>query len=282
VIVNTMLPILIIPDHATESDEGPRLEQSHSCPKYCFTPSAWKRARRTGGRIRVRLGRVIEIRHPLPSVTHASHSAPASLQDCDQLLKLLLRRKADSLGRRERAEIGRVLRTTSSELISASTLSPATATWLLWAMSWRGVSTARQIASPPLHAPTLVIQWWASMPGSLCFGPAGDLLRVLADCAARLYRFWRRVVERMRASGVYVLNPRLVRIKFSPRILDSNTTAAMGSSIAHQTFASLVCQSLPTTDNIVVSVDEESIACVDPQRRNRSGRQRSDTIASAE
>jgi hypothetical protein len=32
VIVNTMLPILIIPDHATESDEGPRLEQSHSCP----------------------------------------------------------------------------------------------------------------------------------------------------------------------------------------------------------------------------------------------------------
>jgi hypothetical protein len=34
-------------------------------------------------------------------------------------------------------------------------------------MIWRGVSTARQITSPPLHAPTLVIQWWASMPGSL-------------------------------------------------------------------------------------------------------------------
>src|SRR5882757_3626458 len=106
--VTAMLSILIIPDRATKSDEGPRLEESHPGSQYCFTPSVWKRPRRTGGRVRVRLGRVIEIRHPLPSVTHAHHSDPASLQDCDQFLKVLLRRKADSLGRRERAEIGRL------------------------------------------------------------------------------------------------------------------------------------------------------------------------------
>jgi hypothetical protein len=282
VIVTTMLPILIMPDHATESDEGPRLEESYLGPQYCFTPSVWKRPRRTGGRVRARLGRVIEIRHPLPSVTHVSNSAPASLHDCDQFLKVLLRRRADSLGRRERAAIGRVLRTTSPVPISALTLSPATATWLLWAMSWRGVSTARQIGSPPLHAPTLVIQWWASMPGSLCFGPAGDLLRVLADCAARLYRFWGRVVQRMRASGGYLLNPRLVRFKFTPLIPDLNPTAVIESLIANQTFASLLCQSLPTMDNIVASVDQDSTTCGRQQRRNRSSRQRSDTFASAE
>jgi len=282
VIVTTMLPILIIPDHTTESDEGPRFEESPSGPQYCFTPGVWKRPRRTGGRVKVRLGRVIEIRHPLPFVTHVNHSAPASLQDCDQFLKVLLRRKADSLGRLERAELGRVLRTTSSLPVSALTLSPGTATWLLWAMSWRGVSTARQIASAPLHAPTLVIQWWASMPGSLCFGPAGQLLRVLGDCAERLYRFWERVVQRMRASGGYLLTPRLVRFKFKPLIPDLDPIAVMDRSIAKRTFASLVCESLPTMDNIVVSVDEESIACEGPQRRNRSGRRQSDTFASAE
>ncbi len=54
--VTAMLSILIIPDRATKSDEGPRLEESHPGSQYCFTPSVWKRPRRTGGRVRVRLG----------------------------------------------------------------------------------------------------------------------------------------------------------------------------------------------------------------------------------
>jgi hypothetical protein len=90
------------------------------------------------------------------------------------------------------------------------------------------------------------------------------------------------VVQRMRASGWYLLNPRLVRIKFKPLMPDLNPTAVVDRSIANQTFAGLVCQSLPTMDNIVVSVDEESTTCGDPQRRNRSGQQQSDTFASAE
>jgi non-ribosomal peptide synthetase component F len=68
--------------------------------------------------------------------------------------------------------------------------------------------------SSPLHAPTLLLKWWASMPASLCFGPAGNLLCVLGNCVERLYRFWRCVVERMRSSGWYLLDPRLVSIKF--------------------------------------------------------------------
>jgi hypothetical protein len=67
------------------------------------------------------------------------------------------------------------------------------------------------------------------MPGSLCFGPAGNLLRVLGDCAERLYRFWGRVVQRMRASGRYLLNPRLVRIKFKPLLAESNRVHPKGS-----------------------------------------------------
>src|SRR5258708_13198563 len=76
--VTAMLSILIIPDRATKSDEGPRLEESHPGSQYCFTPSVWKRPRRTGGRVRVRLGRAIEIRPPLPSLTYAPPSDPAN------------------------------------------------------------------------------------------------------------------------------------------------------------------------------------------------------------
>jgi hypothetical protein len=36
-------------------------------------------------------------------------------------------------------------------------------------MSWRGVSTARQLTAPPLDAPTLVVHWWTSVPVALCF-----------------------------------------------------------------------------------------------------------------
>jgi hypothetical protein len=128
-------------------------------------------------------------------------------------------------------------------------LSAETATWLLWAMSWRGVSTVRQLASPPLHAPTLVVQWWTSMPTSLWFGPAGTLLRVFADCAERLYRFWRRTVKRKRDSTGDVLDPRMVRINFTPLMLETNPTATIENLSGKTSFAGLVCGNLTTSDN---------------------------------
>jgi hypothetical protein len=132
---------------------------------------------------------------------------------------------------------------------SIATLSAETAAWLLWAMSWRGVSTVRQLASPPLHPSTLVIQWWTSMPTALCFGPPAPLLRVFADCAERLYRFWERMVERIRASGMDSLDPRMVRIRFMPLTSGAKSMSAIDLSSAKPSFASLVCANLPTSDS---------------------------------
>lgn len=57
---------------------------------------------------------------------------------------------------------------------------------------------------------------------------ARHLFRILGDCAARLYRFWGGVVERLRASEWYLLDPRLVRFKFRPLLADSNGTHPKG------------------------------------------------------
>lgn len=141
-----MLPILIVPDRWGElADALPSGDVRDSAPRY------WVATREAQVRIYCRLSREIEIRHKLPAIPRPNMAAPASLKDCELLLKLFMRRKADALGRRDRADIGRALHATRPITDSMMTLSPSVATWLLWAMSWRGVSTARQIASPPLQ-----------------------------------------------------------------------------------------------------------------------------------
>ena len=84
----------------------------------------------------------------------------------------------------------------------------------MWEASWRGMSTALQVASPPLHAQTLTVKWWTSTPESLRFGPSEYLLRALSQCAKNLDRFWQSVVGRMQPYGSYFLDPRLVSIEF--------------------------------------------------------------------
>ncbi len=98
-------------------------------------------------------------------------------------------------------------------------------------------------------ADTLVVQWWTSMPASLCFGPAVPLLRALADCAERLYRFWWRIVKRKRDSTRDVLDPRMVRINFTPLMLDTNSKATIEILRGRRSFASLVCGNLTTSDS---------------------------------
>jgi hypothetical protein len=166
-------------------------------------------------------------------------------------LNLLLRRRAQSLASHERAELRKVLRTTTAAPSPIATLRPETATWLLWAMSWRGVSTAQQLAEPPIHAPTLVVQWRTSMPGTLCFGPAAQLLRVLADCAERLYRFWARTVARRSAWDASAQYPRMARIKFTPVMLEANSAPVIDDSTRKPSFASMVCANLTTSDRFV-------------------------------
>jgi hypothetical protein len=248
-----MLPILIMPDMVPEPEDEILLETSDSATELTDLyeiEELWEVMPQARRRARPPLGPWVEIRHPLPPVMQRSDAAPASLQDCDQVLKLLLRRRADSLGRRQHKELQRVMHTTGLAPASIARLSPETATWLLWAMSWRGVSTPRQLVSPPLHAPTLVVQWWTRMPTTLCFGPAAPLLRVFADCAERLYRFWRRTVTRGRDLDGNALDPRMVRIKFTPLMPDTNSAVMTENSRGKQSFASLVCANLPTSDTI--------------------------------
>ncbi len=259
-----MLPILIMPDGAPEFDDEIALDVSDSetdLADSCEIDALWQAMPQAEKRTTVPLGPWVEIRHSIAPVTEHCDAAPASLQECDRLLKLLLRRKADSLGRRQWKELRRVMNTTGLAPVSIATLSPETATWLLWAMSWRGVSSPRQLVSPPLHAPTLVVQWWTSMPTSLCFGPGAPLLRVFADCADRLYRFWRRTVKRKRASTRDALDPRMVRIKFTPLMATTNSTGKIENWRGKGSFASLVCANLTTSDSFATYGNEESMTC---------------------
>jgi hypothetical protein len=246
-----MLPILIMPDLAPELAHEIPLAASDAEIEDAIQALCMLLPQ-VGRRARVPLGPWVELCHPVPPLTKGANTAPASLQDCDQFLKLLMRRRAESLGYRRRSELRRVLHTTGLWPSSIATLSPETATWLLWVMSWRGVSTARQLASPPLHPPTLVVQWWTSMPTTLCFGPAAQLLRVLADCAERLYRYWRRTVTHRRTWGSHSLDPRMVRIKFTPRVMETNSTPDIDGSLRKQSFTALVCRNLPTSDSFAV------------------------------
>jgi hypothetical protein len=95
-------------------------------------------------------------------------------------------------------------------------------------------------------------------------------------------RVWERVVKRMRASGGDSLDPRMVRIKFTPLMPDMNSTRVIESAPGKQTFTALACANLPTSDDFVVYGNEESSTYGGRRRRNRSGRPRSDTFASAE
>ena len=238
-----------MPDSRLETEDESLRKTNDSATELtdlCEIQELWEEMPQAGRRARDSLAPWVEIRHPVPPDTQSDDAAPASLNDCDQLLKLLLRRKANSLGRRQRRELRRVMHTTGLPPASIATLSPETATWLLWTMSWRGMSTPRQLLSPPLHAPTLVVQWWTSMPTSLCFGSAAPLLRVFADCAERLYRFWWRTVKGTRESEGDALDPRMIRIKFTPLMPDTNSTVMIEYLRGKESFASLVCANLPT------------------------------------
>jgi hypothetical protein len=138
----------------------------------------------------------------------------ASLADCERLLYQGLRRARRALGRRVGAEVFRTREARIAARLSRRALSAEGAAWLLWAMSWRGVSSVRELFAPALHPPTLLLKWWISMPAALRFGPAGPLLRALASALRATYAFWQGLCQRMRAHGTYFLDARLVAIEF--------------------------------------------------------------------
>ena len=161
------------------------------------------------------LSKVIVMRSAEQAVARQGQMArPASLENCENLIEMLLRRKRLSLPDRARADSKRLLELGHPATLPAAAASPHAVTWLLWEASWRGMSTGRQVGSPPLHVQTLTVKWWTSTPEMLRFGPSEYLLRALSECANNLDRFWQSVVARMKRYGFYFLDPRLVSIQF--------------------------------------------------------------------
>jgi hypothetical protein len=143
--------------------------------------------------------------------------AAASLETCENLIEMLLRRKQLSLPDRARNYRKRLLECGHPATLPTAKAYPHVVSGLLWEACWRGMSTALQVAFPPLHAQTLTVKWWTSTPESLRFGPSEYLLRALSECATNLDGFWQSVVGRMKPYGAYFLDPRLVSIEFRAR-----------------------------------------------------------------
>jgi hypothetical protein len=161
------------------------------------------------------LSKVIVMQSAEPAVLGQSKMAPsASLQNCENLIEMLLRRRRLSLPARVRANSTRLLELGYPATLRTAAVHTNAVAWLLWEASWRGMSTARQVGQPPLHVQTLTMKWWNSAPATLRFGPAEYLLRALSEGAANLDQFWRSVVERMKRYGFYFVDPRLVSIEF--------------------------------------------------------------------
>jgi hypothetical protein len=148
-----MLPILIMPDSPTEPEDEILLETGDSATESADLyeiEDLWEEMPQEGRRGRTPLGSWVEIRHRIPRIAEGSDSPPARLQDCDQFLKLLLRRKAGSMKRGQREELRRVMHTTGIGSETITTLSPETGTWLLWRSEH--ASSARLAAAPCTHA----------------------------------------------------------------------------------------------------------------------------------
>ena len=161
------------------------------------------------------LSKVIVMQSAEPVVIgHNPIAPPASLQNCENLIEMLLRRRRLSLPTRVRTNSKRLLELRHPATLPTSAAHSDAVAWLLWEASWRGMSTGLQVSQPPLHVQTLTMKWWTSTPAALRFGPAEYLLRSLRGGAANLDQFWQCVVERMKRYGFYFVDPRLVSIGF--------------------------------------------------------------------
>jgi hypothetical protein len=150
--------------------------------------------------------------------TRNKYAVPAKLAHCEAPVSAVLLSKKNSLSRRTRADIDRLVQITHPVTLAAGRLRSDALTYLLWEASWRGVSTPQQTAEPPLHVQRLTAKWWIGLPEETRYGSPTDLLSSLASSVASLLRCWQGVLERMRPFGFYFFDPRLVRIEWRPPI----------------------------------------------------------------
>ena len=178
-----------------------------------LAPSA--RNRRTRSR---HGGGAADFRPSFGSLSFRSHwraaVTPTDLADLEALVRVVLKRKLDALKTDVRRGIAAAARAATGPTSSSKTMHRDAAAWLLWSMSWRGLSTPPQVVSPQLHPPTLLVRWWIGLPQSIRSGPASLLAPGLLQLLDRTLRFWRQVASRMRSFGRYFWDPQLVRFVF--------------------------------------------------------------------
>ena len=199
-----MLPILIVPEawygeDAVVGDVARPVSAQQKDPQ-----QAWRRRCRLPSVVRITF-----VSFPLASRGHADN-----LADLEALVRVVLKRKLDALKTDVRRGIAAAARAATGPTSSSKTMHRDAAAWLLWSMSWRGLSTPPQVVSPQLHPPTLLVRWWIGLPQSIRSGPASLLAPGLLQLLDRTLRFWRRVASRMRSFGRYFWDPQLVRFVF--------------------------------------------------------------------
>ena len=216
-----MLPILVIPEHwyallARIEDE--RVPVSIDC----ITKSAQELQRtqlqRTRWRQRCALNDRVTIYVRAVRPEGASQPRLATLIECERLVGAVLRHQRGALPAKCRTWMSPFARSLQSAMTTSRGIKVETAAWLLWAMSWRGVSTLQQLFSPQVHPPTLMMKWWNRLPESIQYGNANTLLRLLYRTLTRTYRFWLDVARRMRRYGRYLWDPHLIDIRFAVRL----------------------------------------------------------------
>jgi hypothetical protein len=91
------------------------------------------------------LSKVIVMQSAEPVVIgHNQIAPPASLQNCENLIEMLLRRRRLSLPTRVRANSKRLLELRHPATLPTTAAHSDAVSWLLWEASWRGMSTGIQ------------------------------------------------------------------------------------------------------------------------------------------
>lgn len=196
-----MLPILVIPEHWDGRNLEPSPRQGRARRP---NPARAVRAREESPQHRCRrlcrLTSLVTIALVSPTSSPASGTT-TSFAELEHLMKSIIRWRRRRLG----VDIADSAK---------STADPHIAAWLLWAMSWRGVSNIAQLAVAQIHPPTLLVRWLNSLPSSLSVADGRHLCRLLAVSLDSTYRFWLRAARAMRRLGDYLWDPHLVRFQF--------------------------------------------------------------------
>jgi hypothetical protein len=176
-------------------------------------------ARRRRWRRRCGLSKVLLISNSSLRFDRVGFHVAAGVESCEKLVTRQLRRQLQSVPRRAREDIKPLLELARPATIPAKAISPLAVAWLFSEANWRGLSTLRQVTTPPAHIQTLTWRWWTSVSEELRMGSADRLLESLKERVGNLYRFWECVARRMVIYEFYFLDPRLISIVFeSPRL----------------------------------------------------------------